>query len=209
MFCKWLQIIGENEIAATLLFKRAHTSIHNHGPGVVETCLVDGGRALDCAVNSLPGVKRRRCLAHSTRMGLTRGGGKRGGKGSLPRYRLDHGVPPKIMTKMISIVLLLHWLPSKIEYEQAMLLFVDEFSQYINEHVKRTYLDPKRPENLGGRAAGVKATTSSTNGLEKRGGNYKIKTKGLTAGMPSSEQNNFIYMMEGKPNRCAIAQLRT
>ena len=131
-------------------------------------------------------------------MGLTRGGGKRGGKGSLPRYLLDNGVKPKVMAKMMSMVLLMLWLPSKQEYEQAMTLFVKEFKDHINDHVAKTYLDPKHPENLGGRAAGVKATSSSTNGVEKRGGHYKTKTKGITAKLPASEKNNFIHVIEGE-----------
>ena len=130
-------------------------------------------------------------------MGLTRGGGKRGGKGSLPRYLLDNGVKPKVMARMMSLVLLMLWLPSKLEYEQAMILFVNEFKEHINNHIAKNYLDPKHPENLGGRAAGVKATSSSTNGVEKRGGNYKTKTKGITAKLPTSEKNNFIYVIEG------------
>ena len=171
--CSSPNVLGENQETATLIFKRAKKNIDENGPGDTKACLVDGGKAIDSAVASLDDVSRRRCRTHSTRMGLTRGGGKRGGKGSLPRYLLDHGVPPKVMSKMISLVLLLHYLPSKVEYEQAMLLFVKEFEVYINEHLRRTYLDPKRPENLGCRAAGPPATSSSTNGVEKRGGNFK------------------------------------
>ena len=164
---------------------------------MVGAALIDGGRALECAVKHLPGVTRRRCFAHCTRMGFTRRGGKRGGKGSLPRYLLDHGVKPKVTANMISLVLMVLWLPSKLEYEQAMTLFVNEFKDDINEHMAQTYLDPKHPENLGGRAAGHKATSSSTNGVERRGGIYKTKAKGITATLPMSEKNNFVYVMEG------------
>ena len=188
---------GENEETAKKLFQSAFNSIQSHGSGVVRTALIDGGRALECAVKSLPGVTRRRCFAHCTRMGFTRGGGKRGGKGSLPRYLLDNGVNPKVMARMMSLVLLMLYLPSKLEYEQAMILFTKEFKEHINDHVAKTYLDPTHPENLGGRAAGVKATCSSTNGVEKRGGNYKTKTKGITDTLPMSERNNFIYVIEG------------
>ena len=72
-------------------------------------------------------------------MGLTQGGGKRGGKGSLPRYLLDNGVKPKVMTRMMSLVLLMLWLPSKFEYEQAMTIFVNEFKDHINKHIAKTY----------------------------------------------------------------------
>ena len=98
---------------------------------------------------------------------------------------------------MMSLVLLMLWLPSKLEYEQAMTLFVEEFKEHINDHVAKTYLDPKHPENLGERAAKVKAISSSTNGAKKRGGNYKTKTKGITDTLPMSERNNFIYVIEG------------
>ena len=188
---------GENEETAKKLFQRAFNSIQMHGTGVVRTALIDGGRALESAVKSLPGVTRRRCFAHCTRMGFTRGGGKRGGKGSLPRYLLDNGVNPKVMARMMSLVLLMLWLPSKLEYEQAMSLFVNEFKEHINDHITKNYLDPKRPENLGGRAVGVKAISSSTNGVEKQGGNYKTKTKGIATKLPTSENNNFIYVIEG------------
>ena len=111
------------------------------------------------------------------------------------------------MARMMSLVLLMLYLPSKLEYEQAMILFTKEFKDHINEHVAKTYLDPKHPENLGGRAAGVKATCSSTNGVEKRGGNYKTKTKGITDTLPMSERNNFIYVIEGVSSQlrnCAL-----
>ena len=68
---------------------------------MVGAALIDGGRALECAVKHLPGVTRRRCFAHCKQMGLTRGGGKQGGKGSLPRYLLDHGAKPKVMAKVM------------------------------------------------------------------------------------------------------------
>ena len=47
-----------------------------------------------------------------------------------------------------------------------MTLFVDEFKEHINNHIAKNYLDPKHAENLGGRATGVKATSSSTNGVK-------------------------------------------
>ena len=106
---------------------------------MVRAALIDGGRALECAVKSLAGVTRRHCFAHCTRMGLTRGG-KRGRKGSLPRYLLDYGVKPKIMAKMMSLVLMLFWLPSKLEYEQTMTLFVKELMTSTNALRKHTLI---------------------------------------------------------------------
>jgi hypothetical protein len=42
----------------------------------------------------------RRCFAHIVRMPNTRGGGKRGSKGSLARYLLEMGIPPKTVSKV-------------------------------------------------------------------------------------------------------------
>ena len=73
-------------------------------------------------------------------MGLTRGGGKRDGKGSLPHYLLDNRVKPKVMARVMSLVLLMLWLPSKLEYEQANALFVKEFKEHSNDHVTKPTL---------------------------------------------------------------------
>ena len=51
-----------------------------------------------------------------SRFGGTRGGGKRGGKGSLPRYLLDHGVPPKMMGEMMSKLLLFNYVDEREVY---------------------------------------------------------------------------------------------
>ena len=109
---------------------------------MVRVALIDGRRSLECAVKPLPGVALDAVFPIVlTRMGLTRGGGKRGGKGSLPRYLLENGVKPKVMARMMSLVLLMLWLPSKLEYEQTMTLFVKEFKEHINGHVAKNYLD--------------------------------------------------------------------
>ena len=41
------------------------------------------------------------------------------------------------MARMMSLVLLMLWLPSKLEYEQAMALFVKEFKEHINNHIAK------------------------------------------------------------------------
>lgn len=51
-----------------------------------------------------PDVVARRCLAHVVRMPGSRGGGKRGSKGSLARYLLNNGVSNKVMSKVSSDV---------------------------------------------------------------------------------------------------------
>ena len=69
-------------------------------------------------------------------MGNTRGGGKRGGKGSLPRYHLDQGVPAKVMASMLSLVILFDCVPNAVIFEQAMILLLFEYSEHINKHVR-------------------------------------------------------------------------
>ena len=74
--CKTYQTAGETKHSAKILFQCEQDSIRSHGSGVVRTALIDGDHALESAVKSLPGVTRRRCFVHCTRIGLTRGGGK-------------------------------------------------------------------------------------------------------------------------------------
>ena len=102
-------------------------------------------------------------------MGGLRGGGKRGGKGSLPRYLLDQKVPPKIVIKMVSIILMFNYIPDKDIFREAMLLFHDEFSDYLNDHVKSNYLKPDEPWKLGGRTAGLQGQVGSNNGVISEG----------------------------------------
>ena len=130
-------------------------------------------------------------------MGLTRGGGYRGGKGSLPRYLLEKGVPPKVMTKMMSIIIKFNYLPTAMHHEQAMRLFLGEFAEHINEHVKKEYLDPKNPKKLGGRAAGAfQGQVGSNNGGEKRCDVWQKKLKSITKNIKGEERKNSLYMIE-------------
>ena len=103
-------------------------------------------------------------------MGGFRGGGKRGGKGSLPRYLLDHKVPLATMTRMMSKLILFNYLPGVEEFRQAMILFLLEYDAFINDHIRANYLDPEHPHKLGGRVAGLPGQVGSTNGGEKKGG---------------------------------------
>jgi hypothetical protein len=68
----------------------------------VETCLhLKCEGAPMCTVELMVcRVKGRRCFAHIVRMPNTRGGGKRGSKGSLARYLLEMGIPPKTVSKV-------------------------------------------------------------------------------------------------------------
>ena len=95
-------------------------------------------------------------------MGNTRGGGKRGGKGTLPRYLLDQGVPSKVMASMLSLIILFNCIPDAEVSANAMSLFISEYGEHINDHVRQKYLDPKHPRKLGGRAAGPQGMVGST-----------------------------------------------
>ena len=109
---------SENKEAVHDLLKFASYMVeHSYEEGEeqpqVTHVLADGGEAINRAIDMLSEERLsgeeyqlflRRCFAHVIRMGGTRGGGHRGGKGSLPRYLLEQGVPPKVMTKMMSDV---------------------------------------------------------------------------------------------------------
>ena len=119
---------------------------------------------------SLVNIYTRCCFSHQTRIGGTRGGGKRGGKDSLPRYLLDHNVPMKVMSRMMGKILLFNYLPDATVFYYAMQLFLDQYKDYVNDHMRTSYLDPACAQKLGGRAAGCQGQVGSTNDTEKRCG---------------------------------------
>ena len=103
---------SENKDSAGMLLTRALEMLNELG-GDCNWVLIDGGYALEAAIKSTNSernedgsvtvkvlIQKRACHAHITRMGNTRGGGKRGGKGSLPRFLLDQGIPVKTMRKV-------------------------------------------------------------------------------------------------------------
>ena len=77
----------------------------------------------------------RRCHAHVARFGGTRGGVKRGGKGSLPRYLLDNKVPQKLMAEMMSKLLMFNFIRGRDVFKHAMVLFIEEYTPYIIEYI--------------------------------------------------------------------------
>ena len=131
------------------------------------------------------------------RFGGTRGGGKRGGKGSLPRYLLDNKVPQKLMAEMMSKLLMFNFIRGRDVFKHAMMLFIEEYRSNINEHVRANYLDPCDPRKLGGRAAGIQGQVGSTNGLEKRGGIWQEQWKALRKNHSENDRDNFVIMLEG------------
>jgi hypothetical protein len=145
----------------------------------------------------------RRCFAHVIRMGFTRGGGYRGGRGSLPRYLLKQGVPPKMMTKMMSIIIQFNYIPDDEVFEEAMTLFCEEFGEYTNKHVREYYLDPKKPKKLGGRAAGdYQGQVGSNQGGEAKGGSWKKKWREIVSKKSAADRYNFLHMVEAVARDC-------
>ena len=139
----------------------------------------------------------RRCFAHTVRCGFTRGGGKRGGKGSLPRYLLDQGVIPRVVVKMMSLILLFNYVPNAIIYKHAMTLFLHEFRDHVNPHICCHYLDPTKPHLLGGRAVGPQGAVGSNNGGEKAGGKWQSQGAAVIRRNPGDKGNNFMLLIEG------------
>lgn len=120
--------LSENTSNALKLLSRGEKLIEAAG-GLVTKGLIDGGKALISAVEQSNASRTRRiregnlvisndlllasdgllefleifvrrCFAHIVRMPNTRGGGKRGSKGSLARYLLETGIPPKTVSKV-------------------------------------------------------------------------------------------------------------
>ena len=74
-------------------------------------------------------------------MGFTRSAGYRGGSGSLPKYLLEKDVLPKIITKMMSLIIKINDLTTAKHHEEVMVLLLTEFNAYNNDHVKNWQWD--------------------------------------------------------------------
>ena len=86
---------SENEEAAQELLRVAIKFVEDCDDAQVTIILADGGKAILAAISQISQDRTeklseefklwlRRCFAHVIRMGMTQGGGKRGGKGVLP-----------------------------------------------------------------------------------------------------------------------------
>jgi GNAT superfamily N-acetyltransferase len=90
---------SENKEFATKLMEKAIQILQDAGANP-RVGLVDGGKALIEALKDLA-QEIRSCHAHVVRLPGSRGGGKRGSKGSLPRYLLNTvGMKLKEMSKV-------------------------------------------------------------------------------------------------------------
>ena len=90
----------------------------------------------------------------------------------------------------------LYYIPDKDIFREAMLLFRDEFSDCLNDHVKSEYSKPDKPWKLGGRTDGLQGQVGSNNGSEKRGGIWKNNFRSIVIKVPTEDKNNFIHIFE-------------
>lgn len=173
---------SENSKAAGIILRHALNLLRDAG-GNGNRILVDGGKALCSAIGNENEVRQlleefvlelRRCLAHCLRMPFSRGGGYRGGKGSIPKKLIEDGVPRKIVGKIVGLLLMMTFIaPDDNEtFNLAIDLLIDEYGEYLSKHLKETYLT-KNPNHLGGVCAGRAGEVASTQGGERRGGFIK------------------------------------
>ena len=116
----------------------------------------------------------------------------------MPRYLLDHNVPPRVMGRMMGIIMLFNYLPGLVIFRHAMTLFVEEYHDYMNEHICTKYLDPLNPHKLGGRAAGPQGQVGSTNGAERRCRVWQELCRQLKNVNAGDAPNNFLRVLEGE-----------
>ena len=170
---------SENNDAAGKILEHSLKLIEEAG-GKGNRVLVDGGRALSRAVldrNRVRGLLDdiilviRRCLAHCLRRPMSRGGGYRGGKGSVHKALLDNDVPRRIIGKIVSLMIMMTFIPpDDIEsYRTAVDLLLEEFDEYLSDNFRSQYLTGD-PNDLGGLCAGRSGEVASTQGAERRGG---------------------------------------
>ena len=104
------------------------------------------------------------------------------------------------MASMLALLILFNCIPNGVVFAHARALFIHEFNDHINEHVRENYLNPQEPRKLGGRAAGMQGTVGSTNGLERRNRSWKDNTHGIIASKHNDNKNNFVHVMAGELN---------
>ncbi len=205
----WILAAGifrsENNVAAGLILQHALKLLETVG-GKGNRVLVDGGKALSKAVkneNELRGLlekvklELRRCLAHCLRRPFSRGGGYRGGKGSVHRALLDNKVPQKLVGKIVGLLLMMTFIPpNEIEaYETAIDLLIEEYGTYLSPTFRAQYLT-KNPNDLGGFTGGRSGEVLSNNGGESRGKYIKLCRKQVMAQFGRTDKSkNPLYLI--------------
>ena len=141
-------------------------------------------------------LKRRKCFIHCMRTPYSRGGGYRGGRGSIPRSCLNAGMTYKELAIVTHKLMCVNYAPSANVATQAIHLIRREHK--FSEHVREEYLNGN-PLDLGGRGAGRPGECGSSQGVEKKGGNIKYKYRAIIC-QPGSkgktdERNNFLNVI--------------
>ena len=173
---------SENHEAAGIILKSALSLLEEAG-GKGNRILVDGGTALAKAIMSENEWRRlvedvelelRRCLAHCLRRPFSRGGGYRGGKGSIHKALLDSKVPREIIAKIVGVLIMMTFIPpdKRESYSAAIDLLIKEYGDFLSKNFRAQYLT-KDPNHLGGLCAGRAGEVASTQGGERRGGYIK------------------------------------
>jgi len=174
---------SENADAAGLILRHALQLLEEAGGQVIRV-LVDGGKALSAAIRNENEVRElvekvrlevRRCLAHCLRRPFSRGGGYRGGKGSVHKALIDNEVSRPNVGKIVGLMLLMTFIPptDNERYESAVDLLIKEYGEHLSANFRAQYLT-KNPNHLGGLCAGRAGEVASTQGGERRGGHIKI-----------------------------------
>ena len=195
---------SENQHAAGIVLGHSLLLLAQSG-GNGNRVLVDGGKALSKAVKNENAFRQlieqvklelKRCLAHCLRRPFSRGGGYRGGKGSVHKALLDNNVPKDIVGKMVGLMIMMTFIPPHdIEsYKSAIKLLIDEFGDYLSQNFRDQYLTGN-PTDLGGLCAGRPGEVASTNGGERRGGVLKENYRDVLQEFNVGKQNNVLFFI--------------
>mmetsp|Transcript_10351 Transcript_10351/g.20739 ORF Transcript_10351/g.20739 Transcript_10351/m.20739 type:complete len:573 (+) Transcript_10351:1404-3122(+) len=137
---------------------------------------------------------RRRCFAHVLRM-PGRGGGYRGGKGSIPRALLKF-MSHREMGKVVHKLITMNYADCADTVRYALELLKKEHN--FTDRIIKDYLNGDLMD-LGGRAAGRAGEVGSTQGLERKGGNVKDRHRELIASScgknKAAEKGNFLNIL--------------
>jgi hypothetical protein len=196
---------SENQEAAGHLLHHALKLLRQHG-GDGNRVLVDGGKALNKAIGNENEVRellesltleKRRCHAHCIRMPFSRGGGFRGGKGSIVKALLDANVPRETVGKIVGHLIMMTYIaPDDNEtFHNAIQLLKHQYGEHLSTHICETYLTGN-PCDLGGICAGRAGEVGSTQGVERRGGWIKKYFQELMDdfGLKSGTKNPIFFL---------------
>lgn len=135
-------------------------------------------------------------LYHHRHKPLSRGGGYRGGRGSLPKALLDNKVPRETMGKIIAYILMISYIaPSDHEvFAHALQMLIQEFQPCFSANIIKQYLNGNRFD-LGGWCAGPPGNVASNQGGERRGGWQKDQHEKVLSSYSLSKTKNPIYFI--------------